>query len=285
MKLAHDPLRITECIEFINGLMSNITVEQLAQIKHSELDTAWREWLTASSYNRVNGLEQFNSSCFSAGTTPAFGEFISRFPNRRVRVSRSDFVITRILCTAYQRPMTYLEIEKLDKNDCLILSFPFSGNGSYYPDHEALLNSADELNIPVFVDAAYFGISHGIDYPLHRPCVTDFAVSLSKNLAGNTFRTGVRFTRKPIDDGLSATLIAANIFDRINSYLAIKLLAQFPHDWLIDKYCSPSKTICLQNNLTPTQTITIGIGGPEHIQFKRGDYIRVCISEELSRLS
>jgi hypothetical protein len=285
MKQAHDPIHIPESNEFINGLMSNITVDQLQQVAHTELDTAWRSWLNNSSYNTVHALNQFDYSCFSAGTTPAFGEFISRFSTRRVRVSRSDFVLTRILSATYNRSMLYLEDAELDQNDCVIISFPFSGNGSLYPGYNQLLDHADKLQVPVFIDGAYFGISHGIDYPLAHACVTDFSVSLSKHLSGNCLRLGIRFTRNSVDDCISAGLIGNNLFDRLNSYVSIQLLNQFSHDWIIDKYKQSSNLICAQHNLVPTNTITIGLGGQEYITFKRGDYIRVCISEKLSKLS
>jgi hypothetical protein len=284
MKQAHDPLYIPDSVEFIDGVMSNITIGQLQQINHVDLDTAWRSWLNNSSHNTVNGLNQFAYSCFSAGTTPAFGEFISRFPTRRVRVSRSDFVLTRILSDTYSRSMLYLEDAELNENDCVIISFPFSGNGSLYPGCNELLDCADKLNVPVFIDGAYFGISHGIDYPLAHPCVTDFSVSLSKHIGGNCLRLGIRFTRNSVDDGISAGLIGSNVFDRLNSYVTVQLLNQFSHNWIIDKFKTSSDLICAQYNLTPTNTITIGLGGQDYKQFKRGDYIRVCISEELSKL-
>jgi hypothetical protein len=285
MHLSHDPLIIPETVEFINNLMSQITVDGVRQVEHKELDQSWRNWLTNSSYNSVAGLDQFNYSCFSAGTTPAFGEFISRFPTRRVRSSRSDFVLTQILARSYGRSIVSLEDEKLDSNDCVIISFPFSGNGSFYPGYNELLDSADQLKVPVFIDGAYFGISHGITYPLQRPCITDFAVSLSKNLSANSSRLGIRFTRNAVDDGISAGLIMNNVFDKLNAYISIQLLNHFSHDWIINKYIPLNALVCKQHNLTPTPTVTIAIGGEEYAQFKRGDYIRVCISQELSELS
>jgi hypothetical protein len=285
MQLIHDPLIIPETVDFMNRVLSTSTVQTIQQLKHQELDQCWRAWLTASSYNRVIGLDQFCYSSFCAGTTPAFGEFISRNCNRRVRASRSDFIVSRILSRSYNRALVHLEDEELHSNDCVIMSFPFSGNGSLYPAHDRLLDQADQLGVPVFVDGAYFSISHGIDYPLYRKCVTDFVLSLSKSMGDSSFRMGIRFTRNKVDDGITAPLLGHDIFDRLNSYVSIKLLNEFSHDWIINKYRPTSDLICAQNNLTPTNTLTLALGGQEHLQFKRGDYIRVCISKELSRLS
>lgn len=284
MNIAHDPLYIPEAVNFINQLMPTLTVDKIAAATHVEFDQTWRSWLQNSTYNTVHGLKEFKHSCFSLGTTPAFGEFISRYPTRRVRVSRSDFVITKILSRTYGRSFQHIEDGPLESTDCVILSVPFSGNGSYHPDHIKLLDCADEIDVPVFIDGAYFGISHGVDYPLDRKCVTDFATSLSKHLSGVPFRMGVRFTKEPIDDTITASLIGSNVFDRLNAYISIQLLNQFSHKWIIDKYQPISKQVCLANNLTPSNTVSITLGGNEYKEFKRGDYRRVCISEELNRV-
>ena len=285
MKLSHDPLQIPEALAYLDKIIPTLTVNGIASITHETLDHVWRHWLSNSIYNTVIGLDTFKYSCFASGTTPVFGEFIARYNIRRIRVSRSDFVLTQILSQTYNRKIQYLEDEKLDANDCVILSFPFSGNGSYYPDYLTLLDRADILGIPVFVDGAYFGISHGIDYPLNRKCVTDFATSLSKNLAGAPFRMGIRFTRYPVDDTISAGLIGSDLFDRLNASLSIQLLKQFSHNWIIEKYRPVSDQICFTNNLAPTNTVTIGLDNNCRDEFKRGDYYRVCISEELNRVS
>ena len=40
---------------------------------------------------------------------------------------------------------------------------------------------------------------------------------------------------------------------------------------------------CSQQNLTPTNTITLALGDDVlHKEFKRGDYARICISEDIS---
>jgi hypothetical protein len=284
MKIGHDPLHIPEVIEYIDTLFPTINYQKLVAITNTELDQAWRAWLLDSPYHRVTGLDKLQYSAFCPGTTDVFGEFISRYPNRRVRVSRSDFVLTPILARAYSRNLVFLEDGPLASDDCIIASVPFSGNGTAMPGWDSLLDQADALGVPVFIDGAYFGISHGLHYPLDRKCVTDFAVSLSKNLAGNPLRLGIRFTKDNIDDGVTAGLLGSDIFDRLGAYLSIQLLQKYPHAWLIDHLAPVSQQVCDQLRLTPTNTVTIGIGGDEYKQdFLRGDFVRVCITQEISR--
>jgi hypothetical protein len=284
MKIAHDPLNNPKARELIDQSMQQISYSSLEQLTMQDLDRAWRSWLTSSKHNVVHGLDDFKHSVFSAGASASFGEFISRYPTRRIRGSRSDFILTRILCRTYQREFLELEVSPLQHNDAVIISLPFSGNGAVYPGFEDLLARATQLEVPVFLDAAYFGISHDVTYILSNPCITDFVVSLSKNLSGRELRLGMRFTRDNIDDGISAATVGFGIFDKLGAYLSIQLLNNFSHNDFIDHYKPISLKTCNDLGLIPTNVISLAIG-PEYLaeEFKRGDYIRVCISEELSR--
>ena len=284
MKLNHDPLADRHVIDSIDRILRDIDLAKISSITNFNHDKSWRSWIMNTPYNHVQGLDSFVYSAFVPGTTDAFGEFIARYPTRRIRVSRNDFVLTEILARSWNRTLLHLEDALLDQNDCVIISLPFSGNGSYYQHWNDLLDQADLFEVPVFLDAAYFGISHGIDYPLHRSCIKDFAISLSKPLAGNQLRLGIRFTKDNVDDGVTAGLIGSDIFDRLNAWISMQLLNEFSHAWIIDRYKPVSDTIVNQYNLVPTNTVTLALGNESMMQFKRGDYIRVVISDEISRV-
>lgn len=284
MLVGHKPLQIPEVISFVNTIFPNITWQKLMEVQHKDLDQSWRNWLMASQYNVVTGLDKFQYSGFCPGTTDAFGEFIARYPQRRVRVSRSDFVLTKILAKSWSHSLLFVEEGPLESNDCLMMSMPFSGNGFRQPQHDSLLDQADALGVPVFVDGAYFGISRDIVYPLDRECIKDFTVSLSKNMVGDPLRLGIRFTKEPVDDGITAGLIGSDIFDRLGAYLTIELLQNFSHNWLMEKYLPLSNNICHKLGLEPTNTFTLALGPETMTEYKRGDYVRICITDELSSL-
>ena len=282
MQLPHDPLRTPEIIEHVDLTMSKMDYATLDKFTAAQFEADWRKWLSDSSHNKIIGLDEMKHCAFCPGTTDAFGEFISRYHNNRIRVSRSDFIITRVLSKAYGRDLCYLEDDELRAGDSLIISVPFSGNGSMHPEFDTIMDTCDRLEIPVFIDAAYFGISHGITYDLTRPCVKDVATSLSKNFVGNPLRLGVRFTKYLVDDSITIALLGANIFDKVNGYISTQLLNKFSHDWLIEKYRHKSNTVCEELKLRPTNTLTLAIGDDSLEEYKRGDYIRVCISNHLS---
>lgn len=279
------PIHDKEILNYIESILHNISFDQLKKVTHTELDQAWRNWLQASTNNNIIGLEQFKYSSFTAGTTPSFSEFIGRNNTRRIRASNADFILTSLIAKTYNREIVYLEDAPLEKNDCLIISVPFSGNGFLHPQYPNILDTADQLGVPVMIDAAYFGISHGIEYALTHHCVTDFCVSLSKNFSTQTLRLGIRFTKENIDDGISAGVIGHNVFDRLGSYISIKLLNQYSHDWFINRYRPLALEVCQQVGLEPTNTVTFGLGTSAMTKYQRGDYVRVCISKTISRLS
>lgn len=281
MQVGHKPLIVPEIIEHINTVFPKITWEKLSCVNNNELIESWRTWLLNSSYNSISGLDKFKSVAFCPGTTDAFGEFIARYPTRTIRVSRSDFIITKILAKSWSRNLKFLEEGSLTNNDLVILSMPYSGNGSEYPNQKELLDQADQLDVPVFIDGAYFGISTQVNYPLDRNCVKDFTVSLSKNMVSDPLRLGVRFTKDIIDDGITVGIIGSDIFDKLGAYLSIQLLNQFSHNWLVEKYLNKSNRICKEFSLKPTKTFTLALGPESLIEFKRGDYVRVCITDEL----
>jgi len=278
----HEPILDVEVQNYIDQIFALLTWDQIKNIQYAQYDRAWRSWLAASSHNDVKLLDDFKHSCFCAGTTPIFGAFIARNHVRRVRVSRDDFMITGVLCKNYGVECVHLEDADLEPNDCVIMSMPFSANGGEHPKAMNWLEQAERLQIPVMIDAAYFGISHGISYPLQYSCIQEFAVSLSKNYVGKILRLGIRFSRQKIDDSLSAAQLGSDIFDRMGAAISIRLLERFSHDWFVDKYRFKRDQVCRDLKLTPTNTLTLALGGPEFDEFKRGDFNRVCISQRLS---
>lgn len=268
----------------IDYIFRDIDLAKISSVTNHAHDQTWREWITQSPYHTVQGLDSMLWSAFIPGTTDAFGEFIARYPSRRIRVSRNDFILTEILARTWNRTLVHLEDEPLSMQDCAIISLPFGGNGSYYNDWDDFLDQADKLSVPVFLDAAYFGISHGIDYPLYRSCIQDFAISLSKPVAGNPLRLGIRFTKHNIDDGITAGLIGSDIFDRMGAWVSIQLLKTFSHSWIIKRYLPISEEVINKHKLIATNTVTLALGDESLLEYKRGDYIRVVISDEISRI-
>ena len=60
--------------------------------------------------------------------------------------------------------------DALPKGDAVIVSLP-SGNGKQHKDWFELLDTCDELDIPVFVDMAWYGTCWNINVNVNRHCI------------------------------------------------------------------------------------------------------------------
>ena len=282
MRRQHVPLRDSEVRNHITHFLKGLDIDTINNLKYQDYDQCFREWVTSTRHT-FKGFELFEHSAFSHGTGSAFGEFIARYPGRRVRASNSEFVMARIIAKAYGRDFKSIEDGKITKNDLIILSTPFCGNGGTHTQHDALLNEADDLGVPVMIDGAYIGISEGMTYNFNHECIKDFAVSLSKVFDVMNFRIGIRFSKEKLDDGLACGIIAGDIFNKMGATIGIKLMQEFNGGYIINKYKQKYLEYCRQENLTPTNTITLALGDEVlHKEFKRGDYARICISEDIS---
>ena len=58
-----------------------------------------------------------------------------------------------------------------------------------------MFDQAYQLNVPVFVDMAWFGTCKGIDIDLSHPAIQEVAFSTTKGLCTGNYRSGIRFSR------------------------------------------------------------------------------------------
>lgn len=247
----------------------------------SYLDT-FTNWLQSSRNNRITALDTFKHRAYSNGTCDSIAEFVHRHSKtRRLRFSQAEFVLSKITCNNINCAWTWLEEDRISANDAVVVSLPFSGNGSTIPDFDTLLDTCDQLGVPVLLDIAYFGISFGLDVDLSHPCITDVTCSLSKPI--NTFlRCGIRFSKELYDDRIQL-LSDLGIVNRQATTVAEHLMSKFSCDYIVDTYADRYNTICNELGLGKTNTITLAVGTEnKHSDFFRNGYYRICITNELT---
>ena len=278
-----EPIYNAQISNSVDTLLKNVNWN----IPHKDYVNTYTDWLQSSTYNNIN-LSDFTHANFSYGTTTAFSEFISRNYNRTIRFSKDDFLLSKILCTSYGTQYKHIEDGVITKNDCVIISLPFSGNGSILPTFNSLLDTCDELGVPVMIDGAYFGICKDTEYPLDRPCIREFTTSHSKNFGLPNLRLGIRYSKDFIDDALNAPVAMANCYNKLGAYVAVEIMKQYSANWIIDKYWQSYKSICADYELIPTNTVTLALGdnldADNKEKFTRGSYVRVCVSKSLGVL-
>jgi hypothetical protein len=283
MLLAHKPLEDSEIQKEIFQQFAGLTSERV-NLESWQPDVyldRFTAWMASSSYNKIIGLENFTHRAYAAGANDVIQEFVKRHAiNRRLRFSQAEFAGAKINCNSMQANWCWLEDCPIEKNDAVILSWPFAGNGNTYPSQQDLLKTCEHLEVPVLIDLAYFGISYDMAFDVTSPCITDIAVSLSKPFF-TPLRLGIRYCRNYHDDVIQ---VSNNIktYNRMSVSVGIELMKKFSHDWLMKKYLPINQKVCDQLNLEPTPTITLAIGNAlQHSDYFRNGYHRICITNEL----
>jgi len=273
------PIPDLEIIDFINHKID-------AKYLYSEtvLPTfvnEYYDWIQSSKLNKFHGLEKFNQLDFMHGTSQAFDFFYMKHHARRFRCLRGDYAYHKVSWKNYFN-WAYVEDDKLRKNDALIISVPFSDLGSEHPVTQDLLNECDELDIPVFIDAAYYCIAREVNFNLERPCIDTVAFSMSKAFYGaERLRIGIRCQRTKADDG-GVLFNQFHCMSKIAAGVGYELCNSFEHDYNQNKFRDKQTEICKQLNISSSDCVLFGITDKEHPEF--GDYDRgtewrrVCIS-------
>lgn len=163
----------------------------------------------------------------------------------------------------------------LDNCDVIIVSHPFSADGmcSHFK-----LAIADTYNKPIFVDCAFFGICHDIDFDftqyknIHSVCF-----SLSKSYGTGHYRVGLLYTK----DRYPVTVQSDWHYEFIASAeYHYDLLDTKTPDTMVERHKRMQLFICEQLKLKPSNTILFGLDySDEYLKYKRGSVNRVCITD------
>lgn len=281
MELAHHPLVDQEVNSFITDTIKSSNWNDIKKFEYKQFEDTYRKWLEDSS-KCVIDLHEFKYTTFIFGTLAGIDGFIQRHHNKTIRVSNDDFVVTKVLCKNNNINFEPLENGPIKKYDAVIMSHPFSGNGTTMPECIDVLQQCEELGVPVLLDCAYFGIGYDMTYPLQFKCITDLVFSTSKHFATTQMRLGIRFTRNEIDDAMSFGQLSADIYNKQGAYIVTRINEKFTHDWFVDKWRPISEKIAKELDLVDTNCITLKTTKRPMPEFKRGSYTRVCISQELT---
>ena len=142
------------------------------------------------------------------------------------------------------------------------------------------LEEADKLGIPIFIDCAFFGICHGIDFNfkpynnIHSVCF-----SLSKTFGTGLNRVGLLYTKDNFPCKVYKEWGYPLIASAEHHYRKIKEIG--PDD-LPKKYLQRQIRVCRKLGLIPSPTVIFGLSyDPRYTRFKRGSTNRVCITRRL----
>ena len=259
-------------------------------VDFNEYESTWRDWIVYTNDKQIKGLDNFVNAHYTQGTSQCFDNFILRHcTNKQIIAMRGDFQYHA--CQGKHVEFTYIDKWNSDQFigigcNALLISLPFSDFGCMHPDFHAILRACNSMDIPVCLDLAYWGVSKNIDIDLDAyPCIEEVCFSLSKPFFPlETHRVGIRFTRLPIDDGI--TMINDVGYQNHHSMsLGVSFMKNFSPDWNWETHGKEYHRTCDFEDLVYTDTVLFGLGDEErHSKFSRGvpHNYRVCISDFMS---
>jgi hypothetical protein len=247
----------------LNCLHSNTIIDEY-------LDS-YDQWIGSTKQNTFIGLEDFEYRCYSQGTTESFDKFYLVNSNKRFRCFRGEYMYHKL---AWRNGFNWiwLEDDELRSGDAVVISLPFADTGDKHNQYDSLMERCTELDIPVLVDCAYFGICHNIEFDFDHPCITDIVFSLSKTFPVAYARIGMRYSRVDNDDTLFV-YHKIHYNNKIGAKLGLKYLNKFSPDFIASKYLDKQKEFCNTLEVDPTNTVLFGIGGPEWKEYSRGGLV------------
>lgn len=237
------------------------------------------DWIVSSKNNNLTGLEKFTNRKLCAGTAQTFDHFYLKHKNKRFRFFKGEFMYHSACLKNYGK-YKFLEDDRLDYNDAVIISVPFSDTGSQKNIEELLFNCYG-MDIPVLLDFAYYPCTKNIEINLDKfSAVETVCFSISKAFYGAEFlRVGMRLQRENNDDGIDV-FNSVEMVNRCSINIANKLISNYSVDYNWQKYKEVYEKVIKENNLLETDCIMFGLGGHEYADYNRGgDVNRVCVSE------
>lgn len=276
------PIEDKEVKEFLSSLNFKEIVDKASQENlPQEYLQFYKMWLQTSQLNSISGLNAFAHQYVCQGVTQAIDEFISRHRQRRIRFFRGEYPYHRDVLNLTQRQWLWLEEAPLSEQDAVIISHPFSGSGEEHESLKPTLEACEKLNVPVFLDCAFFGICRDISFTLNHKAIESVAFSLSKIFFLGKFRTGILFSRVPC--GSIHIQNSWAYVNRIGATVGLYLMRNFCPDYVVNKYSTAQEQLCRQFRLSASKTVIFGIGDSEYAEFSRdGAFNRVCLSRALT---
>ena len=273
------PIPIKSVYKFVVSEIKNANLYDLDKIP--EFCGNYLNWILSTKLNNLIGLDNFNSKQYVHGTCQSFDFFYLAHPRKRMRCFKGDFIYHRL---SWDKKFNwcYLEDDRIQTDDAVIMSLPFSDTGDIHPQTYEILDECDKWGVSVFIDSAYMGIARDIDFDFNRECIQGVSFSMSKGFYGaEKLRIGLRLTREYQDDPVEV-FNSMQLLNTIGVHVGQKIIDNYSVDYNVETYRDRQEELCNQLKIDYSKCVLFGIGDKHHPQFKdfdRGtDFRRVCLS-------
>lgn len=222
----------------------------LPTVGYQEFCNSMHHWLTHNTDNNLIGLGSFTKEV-CVGVTDFINNLVMQHGIDHIQIFEHDYTYYKRLSPS----KSWATVGNLIPNKPLLIAMPFPGAGDIHWNMQAILNEALEKNIPVHIDGAWISSAKDIVFDFGHPAIKSVAFSLSKGLALDWNRIGVRYSRC-VDDTDSITI--ANRFGTINIVdlsIGMLFMQQFVQSYLWTKYGTLYNDACKAFLLKPTKCI------------------------------
>jgi hypothetical protein len=222
----------------------------------------FNEWVHSST-QEVRGLPP--NSYIVSGLTDAFNQTYALYNN--IGVFNGEYGYHKLV-------LGNRVTEDLSKADVIIVSHPYSADGMSSHDK---LKIADSYNKPIFVDCAFFGICHNIDFDFTPyKNIHSVGFSLSKTFGTGWRRVGLLYT---IDKYPSTVYSDWDYHFIPGAEHHYELIDKMSPDEMVHKYLATQLQICSELEVVPSNTIIFGLDyTTKYSKFKRGNVNRLCLT-------
>jgi len=273
--IMHDPFRLF-IIE--NNLFDPILTNKTPVDVQDAFLELYPIWIKSSVLNDFKGIDKFPFRYVSLGVTQAIDDFViwTLKQNKRLRVFKGEYGYVGQI--SFTDSVPRIEEEPLQSGDAVLISCPFSATGDLHSKWDNLIETCNSLDIPVFVDCAFFGTCNHIEVDFNQPCIDTVAFSPTKGLNCGNMRTGMTISMRQGKDCILDILKEWHHGIHIHTYIAYNLMKNFSPDTIPLTYRDIQKTVCNHYGLTPTNTIHLALGDSNWDYFSREGLVnRVCL--------
>ena len=146
-----------------------------------------------------------------------------------------------------------------------------------------MIEQCYELNIPIYVDCAWFGCCENIEVKLAHAPIRAVAFSTTKGLSSGNWRTGMVFTREEYSSLHLQTEWHHGI--HLNTRIGLELIRNFGPDTIPNVYSKHADAVCKHYGLQRSSTVHIANGDDTWNEYNRdGTYNRINIRKHIKHI-
>ncbi len=220
-------------------------------------------WIKSHKRIKFTGLDAFPDRNIILGVTHQLDDLHMQYKGR-VAVFKGDYryhwrLDPNVRCRALQT---------LVSPDIVVIAAPFPGNANMHPEILEILEKCRVSNIPVHIDAAWFGCCQNIEFNCDHPAIQSVSFSLSKALGMGIHRIGLRYAREP-QHGPVKIMNDFGYTNVADIWVGIQMMEKFGTDFWWNKYGHHNAKVCEDFNLKPSSAIHVAWDGDDLVGIRK----------------